>query len=272
MGDRVPGEAGGAAETLSELPAAPRPFAVHEAVRADGEADLVRPARSLFWSALAAGLAIGFSFFVPGLLHARLPDAGWRPLLAALGYPVGFVLVILGRQQLFTQNTLTVILPLLERPDARTLRGVVRVWTIVFAGNLLGAVLVGWVAAATSLFTADVRASLAEMSAQVAALSVGDALLRGVFAGWLIALLVWLLPVAESSRVATIFLATYVVALGSFPQIVTAAVAATYAAVVGHAPPASLAGGVLLPVLVGNILGGVVLVASLNHAQASGSG
>jgi formate/nitrite transporter FocA (FNT family) len=254
------------------LPAAPRPFAVHEAVRADGEADLARPGPALFWSALGAGLAIGFSFFVPGILHARLPDAEWRPLLTALGYPVGFVLVVLGRQQLFTQNTLTVVLPLLERPDVRTFLGVVRVWAIVLAGNTLGAVVVGWVAAAEPLFPGEVRASLATASAEVAVLPAGDALLRGVFAGWLIALLVWLLPVAGSGRVATIFIVTYVVALGGFPQIVTALVAATHAVAVGQAESPAVVGGVLLPVLAGNILGGVGLVALINHAQAVGGG
>ena len=270
--NRVPDEHGGAADTLAELPAAPRPFAVHEAVRADGEADLVRPAPALFWSALAAGLAIGFSFFVPGILHARLPDAEWRPLLTALGYPVGFVLVVLGRQQLFTQNTLTVVLPLLERPQIRTLLAVARVWAIVLAGNALGAVAVGAFAAGTPLFPPEIRTSLAGASADLAALPVGDALLRGVFAGWLIALLVWLLPVAESGRVSTIFVVTYVVALGGFPQIVTATVAASYAIAAGQAETLATIRGVLLPVLAGNIVGGVGLVAAINHAQAVAGG
>ena len=63
------------------------------------------------------------SLFVPGLIRPHAPDASWRPLLTTAGYPVGFLLVILGRQQLFTQNTLTVVLPLLARRDARTLAG-----------------------------------------------------------------------------------------------------------------------------------------------------
>ena len=107
----------------AERRAPPRPRTIHEAIRADGEADLLRPTSALVSSALAAGLAMGFSLFVPGLIRSHAPDAPWRPLLTTLGYPVGFLLVILGRQQLFTQITLTVVLPLLARRDARTLAG-----------------------------------------------------------------------------------------------------------------------------------------------------
>lgn len=108
--------------------ARPRAADVHRAVRADGEADLRRPAAALASPGLAAGLSMDFSFFAPGLIVAHVPDASWRPLLTALGYPIGFLLVILGRRQLFTQNTLTVVLPLLERRDRATLGRVARVW------------------------------------------------------------------------------------------------------------------------------------------------
>jgi formate-nitrite transporter family protein len=117
---------------------APTAVVVHEAVRADGERDLRRGTTALASSGLAAGLSMGFSFFVPGLIQSYVPDASWRPLLTALGYPIGFLLVILGRQQLFTQNTLTVILPLLERRDTVTLGHVAHVWGVVLPANLIG--------------------------------------------------------------------------------------------------------------------------------------
>ncbi|MDP9363839.1 MAG: formate/nitrite transporter family protein [Chloroflexota bacterium] len=245
----------------------PPAVVVHEAVRADGEADLRRPVASLASSGLAAGLAMGFSFFVPGLIRAHVPDVPWRPLLAALGYPVGFLLVILGRQQLFTQNTLTVVLPLLGRRDAATLGRVARVWGVVLAANLVGALAVASVAGQTTAFGPAVRGAFAEIGREAAAPGFGTTLLRAVFAGWLIALLVWLLPSAETARVWVIFVVAYVVALAGFPQIVTAAVAAFYLTTTGGAGWGMVLAGVLLPTLVGNVGGGVLLVAALNHAQ-----
>jgi hypothetical protein len=91
---------------------------VYEAIRLEGEEELRRTAAALAWSALAAGLSMGFSFIAEALLASHLPDRPWRPLLSRMGYCVGFLVVILGRQQLFTENTLTVILPLLLSLDA----------------------------------------------------------------------------------------------------------------------------------------------------------
>ncbi len=252
-----------------EPPAPPRAIAVDEAVRADGEAELVRPLPALFWSALAAGLSMGVSFIVPGLVRAQLPDAGWRPLVTALGYPIGFVLVILGRQQLFTQTTVTVVLPLLEWRDARTLGAVARVWAVVLVGNLLGALLVGWAAGNTPLFDPGDRTALAALAAEPMAAPFAASLLRGIVAGWLIALIVWLLPFAEAARVWVVFVVAYVVGVAAFPQIVTAAVAAFYATTTGGSAWGPALWGFLLPTLIGNTAGGVVLVALLNHAQAT---
>ncbi len=92
---------------------APRAAVVYETVREEGEFELQRTVSGLAWSGLAAGLSMGFSLVAEGLLRHHLPDAPWRPLVSKLGYSAGFLIVILGRQQLFTENTLTVILPLL---------------------------------------------------------------------------------------------------------------------------------------------------------------
>ena len=97
-------------------------------------------------------------------------------------------------------------------------------------------------------------------------------LLRGIFAGWLIALIVWLLPFAEAARVWVIFIVAYLVGLAGFPQIVTAAVAAFYRTTTGSAGWLDAAGPFLLPTLVGNVVGGVVLVAVLNHEQVVAGG
>jgi formate-nitrite transporter family protein len=93
-----------------------RAAVIHEAIRVEGEGELSRPVTALIWSGFAAGLSMGFSLVATGLIQAHLPDTAWRPLIADLGYSVGFLAAILGRQQLYTENTLTVILPLAPAP------------------------------------------------------------------------------------------------------------------------------------------------------------
>src|SRR5579863_4947470 len=88
---------------------------VHEAVRRDGDTEFERSASALATSGLAAGLSMSFSFIGEGVLRRYLPDAPWRPLVVNLGYSFGFLIVIIGRQQLFTENTLTAVLPVLSK-------------------------------------------------------------------------------------------------------------------------------------------------------------
>src|SRR3954454_9630144 len=115
---------------------APSGKVVYKAILKEGEEELERPSAALFWSGLAAGLSMGFSMVAEGLLTAHLPDAPWRPLVAKLGYSVAFLIVVLGRQQLFTENTLSPVLPLLKRKDRATAANVLRLWGVVLAANL----------------------------------------------------------------------------------------------------------------------------------------
>src|SRR4051812_23722722 len=99
---------------------APSGAIVYQAISREGEEELERSSSALFWSALGAGLAMGFSMIAEALLTTHLPDAPWRILIAKFGYSIGFLIVILGRQQLFTENTLTPILPLMRKKDRKT--------------------------------------------------------------------------------------------------------------------------------------------------------
>jgi formate/nitrite transporter FocA (FNT family) len=121
--------------------AASGPHIVYRAILEEADEELARPTVALAWSGLAAGLSMGFSLVGEGLLRSRLPDVVWRPLIAKFGYSLGFLIVVLGRQQLFTENTLTPILSLLKRRDLRTFLNVMRLWGIVLVTNLIGA---GW--------------------------------------------------------------------------------------------------------------------------------
>src|SRR5436190_20558598 len=104
---------------------------VYKAILTEGEDELKRSSSALFWSGLAAGLSMGFSLVGEGLLRAYLPEAHWRPLVAKFGYSIGFLFVVLGRQQLFTENTLTPILPLLSKKPHAHLSNVLRLWCVV---------------------------------------------------------------------------------------------------------------------------------------------
>lgn len=240
---------------------------VHETVRLDGDEELNRPSSALAWSGLAAGMSMGFSFVGEALLHSFLPDVSWRPLVTALGYPLGFLLVIIGRQQLFTENTLTAIIPLLARRNMETLMKVVRIWAIVLAANLVGAHLFAWVIGNTPMFSREVQKSMMELATKAMSVGFGTAVLRGIFAGWLIAMVVWMLAALDTGRIAVIIIVTYVVGLANLTHIVAGAIEVLFLAMVGAKPWGDVALGYLVPTLLGNIIGGVSLTAVINHAQ-----
>src|SRR3954470_11899000 len=105
----------------------------YEVIRLEGLEELDRATSALAWSGLAAGLSMGFSFLAEALLRSHLPDAPWRMLISRAGYSIGFLIIILGRQQLFTENTLTVVLPLLARKNLLTLLRMLRLWAVVLS-------------------------------------------------------------------------------------------------------------------------------------------
>lgn len=240
---------------------------VHEAIRQDGEEELRRPLSAVAWSGLAAGLSMGFSFVAEGLIHRYLPPSPWRPLLTSLGYPFGFLLVIIGRQQLFTENTLTAIIPLLARRNLRTLLFVLRLWSVVLVSNLVGAHLFAWVIGNTPMFHSEVQESFRVLAKEAAAVSFGTAILRGIFAGWLIAMVVWMLAAIDSGRIAVIVILTYIVGLANFTHIIAGSVEVLFLVMTGAESWFAYLGGYMIPTLIGNIVGGVALVSALNHAQ-----
>lgn len=240
----------------------------HEVIRLEGERELERSTGALAWSGLAAGLAMGFSLVAQGVLHHGLPDAPWRPLVSSLGYSAGFLIVILGSQQLFTENTLRVIVPLLSRRDGATLGNVARLWVVVLAANLVGALVFAWIAARTELFDAGTRHAFTELSRMAMEPDFGLTLLRGIFAGWLIALMVWMLPAARTAHLWVIVIVTWLVGAAHLAHVVAGAVEAFYLSALGEQSWGESLGGFVLPALIGNVIGGTGLVAALNHAQA----
>ena len=116
----------------------PRAAVLHEIIRQQGDLELERSIAALFWSALAAGLTMGLSLMAMGLLNSRLPDGDGFKVIASFGYCAGFLAVILSRQQLFTENTLTAVLPVMSKPTLGNAGRLLRLWTVVLVGNLCG--------------------------------------------------------------------------------------------------------------------------------------
>ena len=246
---------------------APTGKIVYEAIRSEGASELARSTSSLAWSGLAAGLSMGFSFLGIGLLRAYLPDAPWAPLVTSFGYTLGFLIVILGRQQLFTENTLTVVLPLMQWRRAAVFKNVVRLWTVVLLANIVGALIFAFALARTEVVHENVFQALREAAWAAGNDSFAVALLRGVFAGWMIALVVWLGPFAETARIWVIVILTYAVGLAHLTHVIVSTIEASFLVFVGDSTWRELVVHVFVPGLLGNIIGGVAMVAALNHAQ-----
>ena len=246
---------------------APKVLEIHEAIRIEGEHELSRPPMALALSGLAAGLSMGFSLLTEALLTHHLPQAEWVPLVAKFGYCVGFLIVILGRQQLFTENTLTPILALFSEPEPPMFMRLFRLWAVVLVANLVGAALFAACIACTNLLEHPVHEVMLKIGQSALEPEAMTIFLRAIFAGWLIALMVWLLPFAETARIWVIILVTYVVGLGHFAHIIAGSVDVFYLVFSSAAGLGQVVNHYMLPTLLGNTLGGVSLVAILHHAQ-----
>lgn len=245
----------------------------YDVIRREGDKELDRPLTGLWWAAVAGGLSMGFIFLTEGLLRSHLPDAEWRPLITKLGYPVGFLIITLGSQQLFTENTVTPIVPLMISYTSKKMSKMLSLQAVVLIGNLLGAlifaVLVGW----SYFLEPKTYEAFAAIGHEALRNTFLQTLLSGIFAGWLIALMVWMLPAASANQVATVSIMTYLVGLGGLAHIIVGSVEVFYLVVTAEVGLGTYFIRFFLPSLIGNVLGGFIMVTWLNHAQVtSGDG
>ncbi|MDB6453096.1 formate/nitrite transporter family protein [Falsirhodobacter sp. 20TX0035] len=252
-------------ELEEDLPSAAA--AVHQLIREDGEKEMERDIRALLWSAIAGGITLSTSMLARAVLEAHLPDTGAAFLLEAAGYTIGFILVIAAGQQLFTENTVTPMLPLMTSPTRRNLFKVSRLWTVVLFGNILGGLLSAAVFAFLPLFSPEVDTSLAKIGHHLMENSAWEMFSKGIMSGWLIATLVWTLYSFEKWTLPMIFLVTYLIGIGDFPHIIVGAIEVAYLVFLGQlgVVPAIFQFGI--PTLLGNIVGGTFIFALISHAQ-----
>jgi formate/nitrite transporter FocA (FNT family) len=245
----------------------PEAKVVHAAVSKQAEDELKRPTGSLFWSGLAAGIAIMASVAMQGALHQRLPDAPWRELVAGFGYCLGFIIVILGRMQLFTEHTMVAVLPLMRERNLRNLGRTARLWTVVFAGNVVGAAAIAAAAFYLHLQSKELTGAMLEVSAKLLEKSPAEMLLQGIPAGFLIASVAWIRSASDDSSFWIVLILSYMIAIGGFTHVIAGAAEAFLLLWAGQAPAGWVLGTFLLPALIGNVIGGTGLFAMLVHAQ-----
>lgn len=242
--------------------------AVYQTVRYDGEQEMARPLGSLWWSGVAAGIALASSVVAKGLLHMELPATPWRTPIADIGYCVGFVLVVLGRMQLFTENTITVVLPLMAKPSWRGLYCTSRLWTVVFFANMVGTFIAAGFVNVAGIDAPDQLHAFNEVAAQgVMGSDWAGNMLRAIPAGFFVAALVWMLPNARGFEIWVIMLPTYIIALGGFAHVVVGSMEVWLLILAHELSVVDGLWGFIAPALVGNVLGGTVLFSLLAYGQ-----
>lgn len=241
--------------------------AVHETIRANGERELGRDAGALFWSALAAGLSMSFSMVASGVLQSRLPEGDIAFLVRSLGYTVGFLMVILARQQLFTENTVTAVLPVMSKPTVRNFVCLLRLWSVVLAGNMLGAGFAAYMFLHLPLFSGETGGAFIELGRHIMENTPGQMFGKGIVAGWLIAIMVWLIPPADQAKIWVILIMTYLIAIAGLTHIIAGASEVLYLVFAGEASWWDFFFRFGFPTLAGNIFGGTFMFALISHAQ-----
>lgn len=244
-----------------------RAMAIHEHIRQDGEKEMERDAVALLWSAIAAGLSMGASLLAKGIFHVQLEGVPGGFLLENLGYTFGFIIVIMARQQLFTENTVTAVLPVMQNPTLGNFGLLMRLWSVVLLGNILGTGIAAWAFEYMPIFDETTRDAFVKIGMDVMKNSPVEMFSNAIISGWLIATMVWMFPTAGAAKIVVIILMTWLIALGDTTHIVVGSVEILYLVFNGTLHWGDFIWPFALPTLAGNICGGTFIFALMSHAQ-----
>ena len=256
-----------ASERRREAALPSKAAAVHERLRISGEKELERDVMALLWSAIAAGISMSASMVARGLLHAHVPESNAGFLIESMGYTLGFLIVILARQQLFTENTVTAVLPFMSHPSLNNLGSLMRLWGVVLVGNILGAGIAAFTFLHLPMFSPEVNDAFVAIGEKVMENDPFTMFSKSIVAGWMIATMVWVMPSADQAKAWVILIMTYVVAIGEFPHIIVGASEILYLVFEGTVSWKDFFLHFGLPTLAGNIIGGTFIFALISHAQ-----
>ena len=245
----------------------PRTPVIYEIVRRHGDEEMERPFVSLWWSGVAAGMSISFSLLASAILEVHLPEAPWRLLITSFGYPAGFIMVVMSRQQLFTETTVTAVLPVIAEFNAGNLVRLARMWAIVFTANFVGTLFAALLSTFTPVLSLDLYNGMIALSHHLLGYNIYEMFFKGIAAGFLIAAMVWLIPSAETAQFLVIVLMTYLIAAGGFVHIVAGSMSAFLLVFNGDTSWLWAFAHFTVPVLLGNIVGGTALFALIAYAQ-----
>ena len=220
--------------------------------------------RAVFLSAGIAGLEIGFSYILICTLFYLLKGNLSEPSIYkmfALVYPLGFILVILGKSALFTEQTSVLALPVLNRQ--RSIWELLMIWGLVILGNVLGGIIfvfsIGSLAPKLNIFDHETMVSI---GTHVLDYGYWILLLSGIFAGWLMGLLTWLLnsTVDVLTRIVIIIFITGTIGFAGFHHSIVGNIEVFGAFL--YSESISLTDYVLflLLTLLGNGIGGAIVV------------
>ncbi|SES05956.1 Formate/nitrite transporter FocA, FNT family [Tranquillimonas rosea] len=240
---------------------------IYEVVRRDGQDELTRSPNSLIWSGLAAGILISFSILGEAVLRKHITDMQARPLIESLGYSLGFLLVVLGRMQLFTENTITTVLPLMAKPCKDHLFLMLRLWAIVLTSNVVGAFIAAGFIAHSGAFDGDLLTNFAEISEAALSHEGWKAFVKAIPAGVLVAAIVWMMPTAPHNPFFIILTFTWLIAAGDFTHIIAGSVEMAYLILTDAMGTWDAVFGFFLPVLAGNVVGGTVVFTLITWGQ-----
>lgn len=244
-----------------------RAMAIHEHIRQDGEKEMERDAMALLWSAIAAGLSMGASLLAKGIFHVQLEGVPGGFLLENLGYTFGFIIVIMARQQLFTENTVTAVLPVMQNPTLGNFGLLMRLWGVVLLGNILGTGIAAWAFEYMPIFDEATRDAFVKIGMDVMKNSPTEMFANAIISGWLIATMIWMFPAAGAAKIVVIILMTWLIALGDTTHIVVGSVEIIYLVFNGTLHWGDFFWPFALPTLAGNICGGTFIFALMSHAQ-----
>ena len=250
----------------SELDPRPHAVDIYDRVCDDTIEEFKRPPSSLVYSGLFAGFAIGLAPLAVALGIVALGDGSSQKFVAYLLYPIGYIAVIIGRAQFFTENTLYPVMVSMRRPEYFGISS--RLWVIVYATNVIGALLFAMLVILTGAFGEPVQA-------QMVAEGVGDTsgpltstFWSAVVTGFLLALVAWLVEASETAtgQIMVIYVLTFLVGLGGFDHCIATTVEALSALLEGPLGFGDFFGWLAVTTL-GNIGGGVLIVAAINYGQ-----